>query len=222
MPAAASPVARAGLITLGALFLAYGLIKVTVSLLLLFVSQQAKVRVVQEHPALGTWVGMDVTLAGRAIDLAILVFGAYNVIHGSVLLAQVFAPRALHRACPSCATLVTFRWQLGLYLGLGGMLTLLYLLVLYTNAPISKNLADPTDATAYRVVGLGGGLLFLAGVPLLVVLHRRDRLGPAAVAFCFAVSAALVAGTVALALTAPRHASKSAVATLAMIPANLI
>ena len=93
----------------------------------------------------------DKTFAGRMYEYILILFGIYTIIHGLAML-HVF-PIKFHDFIELKET------QYTIFISIGLVLTIFYLLVLYTNVPINKNLEKNRDH--YKLLGLGGGISFL-------------------------------------------------------------
>ncbi len=136
----------------GSLYLIYGVVKVTVGLCLLALPE----RIIKKIPVIDKLGKQrDTTLAGRMYEYVFLVFGVYTILVGLSLL-HIFRPSWRHY-------FEQRQTEYGLVLLLGSFLVVFYLLVLFTNAPISKN---PENRNHYLVLGLGGGLSFMV-LPLI-------------------------------------------------------
>lgn len=139
------------------LFICYGVVKVTVSLLSLYGSHGLKEKI-GKIPFLKSLIHNDETFAGRCIHYALFVFGLFTFFHGFALLGML--PKQFIDILESP---VMHCWLNGL---IGVFLLSVYSLVLFTNVKISK---DPHYTKTYKLVGLGGGILFIAAVPAILL-----------------------------------------------------
>jgi hypothetical protein len=136
----------------GISYLIYGLIKVCVGLSLIILPSD----ILKKIPAISK-LGehKDTTLAGKMYEYVFLIFGFYTVLVGLSLL-HVFNPSWRHY-------FEQRQTEYAVVLALGAFLVAFYVLVLYTDVPISKN---PDNRNYYLLLGLGGGLSFML-LPIL-------------------------------------------------------
>ena len=128
----------------------------------------------------GWFAGLaDPTAAGRVLEFVLVAFGMYTVFHGMCLLHMV--PEAVARAGTSP------RFVVAVYLLFGVGLLGFFSLILFTDAPISR---DPKRTATYEVLGLGGGITFLA-IATWHLLRASPASWPAAAAALTALLAAL-------------------------------
>ena len=138
---------------LGILYLLYAIIKITVGLALMFLPFD----IIAKTPVLKIFIKetSDKTLAGRFYEYVLLIFGIFSLVEGLALLDIL--PFYIAKYFES-------KWvEYIVFIVLGLLLTVFYILVLYTDLPISKN---KTDNQHYKIFGLGGGLSFLI-MPLI-------------------------------------------------------
>ena len=135
------------------LYIFYGITKLIIGLSIMTIP----INIIKNIPVLNWFIKTisDTTFAGRFYEYILLVFGIYTITHGLALL-NVF-PRKIHNFIESD---FVFNYVFILF---GVILLVFYCLVLYTNIPISKNVANYND---YKLLGIGSGAAFLV-VPLL-------------------------------------------------------
>lgn len=135
----------------------YGLLKITIGIFALVAPQHLRDKL-QHNKIAKELISSDITIAAQMIEVALLVFGAYTLVHGLDTLGVVDVPW-IH----------SHTFVLILYISIGVVLTLFYSLVLYTSIPIPK---DKNETNRYTLVGLIGGLSFLIMTPLYILYHE--------------------------------------------------
>lgn len=138
---------------LAILFIGYGILKITVSLMTFFLPDDTRKKLANK-PIVKDFIQDDKTAAGHAIHYALLFFGIFTFVHGLALLS--FMPPVVIRFVESTVVHCVINGVIGLFL------FIFYILVLFTNVKISKN---ERYTSTYKLVGLGGGILFMAAVP---------------------------------------------------------
>jgi hypothetical protein len=142
----------------------YGVFKIAIGLMTMFLPDSVKKRL-QGNAVGKTIFSDDHTLAGRAIEVALVIFGVYTLTHGLDALGLIDTP-FIH----SREFIYTFYTVIGL------VLVVFYSLVIYTSLPIPKG----SDMMRYKLIGLVGGLLFLIMTPLYAVYYQlHDHSGAA-------------------------------------------
>ena len=131
-------------IVLGVMLLAYGVVKLVVGLMALLLPMEKRV-VFQEHPVLKYFITMDMTVAGRVLDIVIIIFAFYSIFDG---MTKLDMGRYVNRDM-----------TLKLYVALGVFLVIFYSVVVFTNWTFISKEQDKLGA--YKFTGLGSGLLFL-------------------------------------------------------------
>ncbi len=139
---------------IGFIFLAYGVIKIIMvtSIMLLPPELENKLSTIE---GLDMFVSGDDTTAGKMYEYVLLTFAIFSIIHGLALLG-VFR-KFVHDLVEKKA------FQYPFYIALGLWLLIFYFIVIYTDAPISK---DPKNMRNYKIYCYFGGLSFLL-VPLI-------------------------------------------------------
>lgn len=135
------------------LYILYGIIKISLGLTVMIVPTEdlkktKPLKSLAKHSE-------DKTFAGRFYEYVLLAFGVYTIIYGLNMLH--FFPDNIYETIDRKETEYT------VFIILGLLLTIVYALVLYTDAPISK---DMKFEEHYKVLGLLGGLSFLV-MPLI-------------------------------------------------------
>lgn len=100
----------------------------------------------------------DTTVASHGIEIALVFFGIYSIVHSLNYIGIIDAPFINTR---------TFIYAF--YTILGVLMITFYYMVIYTKIPIPKK----TDQMArYTVIGLVGGMMFLIMTPLYILYHQ--------------------------------------------------
>jgi hypothetical protein len=199
---------------------AFGLLKLTVGSLAVLAPTALLDRLAATPPT--SWfITEDRSLAGVYVDVVLMLFGAYTIAHGVVLLLQ--APDGPVRRVMDDA-----RFKAAVFATVGTLIAGFYFLVLFTALPIPK---EPSDAQHYEWMLLVG-LTFLYTPPLLL-LARTVWLwglrGAAARASTYVWLAAIGALTAVIALWGVKVAAQpaglrpdaSAISALALLPLNV-
>lgn len=100
----------------------------------------------------------DMTSAGLVLVITFLIFSTYTLLHGLSILH--YLPYKIIKYFQN----ITINYII--YLTLGVMLIIFYSLVLFTDLNISKN---EKHRASYEIIGLGGGVLFIASVLILSI-----------------------------------------------------
>jgi uncharacterized membrane protein YidH (DUF202 family) len=136
----------------GFIFLAYGVIKIILVLGLMLIPPQIEKKLAAIE-GFDMFVSGDDTIAGKMYEYVLLAFAIFSIIHGLALLG-VFN-QTIHNIIEKKA------FQYPLYIALGLWLMIFYLIVIYTNVPISKDTENPKHMTNYKIYCWFGGLSFL-------------------------------------------------------------
>lgn len=146
-------------------FIIYGLLKVSIGIISLFLSKEVKQKCAN-IPIVNDFINDDESFAGLSIHAVLFIFGVFTLFHGLTLF-NVFNE--------SMTNFMESTWTHCILNGLIGVyLIVVFSLVLFTNVKISK---DEKYVKSYELVGLGGGILFAAAVPailLFVLLKNRN------------------------------------------------
>jgi hypothetical protein len=139
--------------------LVYGVIKFILGLLALTLPVPYREKL-QDVAVVSDFITMDITAAGKAIDIAILIFSSYAI------LKSVFNLLKKKTVIQSPNTVYV------LYGTLGTFLLLFYLLVISTDF-ISK---DKEETGTYQLSGIGSGLCFLITSIIIYLWHYHSIL----------------------------------------------
>lgn len=137
----------------------YGILKITIGIVACFIPDSEREKV-QHIPFIKHFISGDTTLSGKMFDIALLVFGLYTLIHGLYMI-RILPQRVKE-------TILTRKMLYWLNGGLGVILTIYFILILYTNTPLPKN---EEYTSRYMTEGLCSGLTFLITLPTLVIYH---------------------------------------------------
>lgn len=133
----------------------YGIVKFVLGVLALTLPVPSRENM-QDIPVLSDFITMDVTTAGKAIDVAILIFATYAIIKSTLTLYK------------KSSFIHDKRIVYLLYSILGSFLLLFYLTVINTNI-ISK---DVNETGTYELSGIGSGLCFVMTALIIYVWHH--------------------------------------------------
>jgi hypothetical protein len=146
---------------MGALLLVYGVIKVSLVILLLFVIPPHVQERLSDVPGMNMLITGDDTISGKGGEIVLALFGLFAIIHGVVLMG--YAPDSVSRVFES-------KWfQYSIYGIFGVALIVFYSLVLYTDLPIPKR---KDKKRLYWTYAYLGGVSFLA-IPVLWEISMR-------------------------------------------------
>ncbi len=151
------------LLLLGYMTLLYGLFKFIVCYLDVTLNYEQRMALFQRMPLLKRFITLDMTTAGKTLSLVYIVFAIITIIQAY----ERIRTGAVHNE-----VLGVIQSRLFLYLlyGLMGMfLLVMYMLVVYTDIDIKKDL---TYEKRYKLLGICGGLIFLTCVPWFILLHK--------------------------------------------------
>ena len=147
-------------------FIIYGLVKVSVSVIALLMSKQSKEKCAT-IPVVKDFINDDESFAGLSIHGVLFVFGVFTLLHGFTLLKMF--PESMTNFMESNWTHCILNGLIGLFM------IIVFSLVLFTKVPVSK---DPKYLKSYQLVGLGGGILFAAAVPAILLftfVKQKDK-----------------------------------------------
>lgn len=195
------------------LLVVYGLLKLIMGILALTLPVKYR-EGVQHIKVVRDFITMDVTTAGKFIDISIIMFATYSVIKGLVIVKAV-----KHRS------LKTFvfdpKYTYLLYGVLGIVLLLFYIMIVYSNwneiIGISK---DNNRTYTYKLSGIGSGLVFLLTVLFIYIFNAYKRIKTRDILLLsFVMTVLVMALGYILATTVLQHTEKkNELITLAMIP----
>ena len=201
-------------IVAGILLIIYGIVKLSICILY-FVSPYHIKEKIHKMPGFGWLVSLDVSVAGKVMTVFLLLLSIFTLVHGLSLL-NVFSESVNH-AMEGMTVQVVFNLAMGI------AMTVFFAIVGFTDVKIPK---DQSQINSYKIVGFGGGLLFLVTVPLLLVFYKywqplrwSGLMHPGSL-MLIVVAALITLGFVATYLNTTK--SGSDIANLLMIPLNLI
>jgi len=136
-------------IIIAILYIFYGITKLVIGLSVMTLPLE----IIKKTPILNLFAkeSEDKTLAGTMYEYILILFGVYTIVHGFAML-HLFS-QSFHDFIELKQT------QYSIFIIIGLVLTIFYLLVLYTKLPISKDLEKYKDH--YKLLGLGAGISFL-------------------------------------------------------------
>ena len=140
-------------ITMALIYILYGVIKIVIGIAMIYLPPEkvAKIPILKNF----TKESADKTVAGRMYEYILMAFGVVTILHGLIIFGLL--PMWFEEI------FVTKLVQYSLLYGFGLIMTIFYILVLYTDIPISK---DKDGKSHYFTLGLIGGILFLISPPL--------------------------------------------------------
>lgn len=146
------------------IFILFGVVKVVAACTVLFMPPAVKARLAK-NKYIAKVLHNDTTLAGRIIELALLIFGVYSILHGLSLLGflHTHVRRAILHPVTSHAV----------YAVLGIGMTFIYSAVVFHVPPVDIP-HDPQYMSAYETLGVGGGTSFLMLLSLSLILHALN------------------------------------------------
>lgn len=199
----------------GVLLIIYGGIKLCLCILY-FASPYHIKEKLHNIPRFGFLVSIDVSVTGKVMTTFLLLLSIFTLVHGLSIL-NVFSESVNH-AMESMIVQVLFNLAMGI------MMTAFFAIIVFTDVNIPK---DPSQKDSYKLVGFGGGLLFLATVPLLLVFYKYwQPLRWQGVLLPGSIMLIVVAILITLCFIATYLSTKTKsgkdIASLIMIPLNLI
>jgi hypothetical protein len=151
-----------GLLIFGYVTLLYGILKLVVCCLDLYLSIEERAALFLKYPLLKRVLTFDVSTAGKTLSLVYVVFAVLTILRA----VERLWTGTIHEDVKN-----VFQSRLFIYLLYGIMgvfLVVMYYLVLYTNVDIEK---DIKYKKRYELLGICGGLLFITSVPIFFMLH---------------------------------------------------
>ena len=147
----------------GYLFLFYGIYKFIICYLDISLTYQQKEHLLANTTWFKHVLTMDVSVAGRTLSIIYIVFALITIF------------RSIERI--KSGTIYTdvvdiLNERLFIYIIyglLGALLVVMYVLVVYTKVSIHK---DDKYQQRYKLAGICGGLIFVASVPIMILLHK--------------------------------------------------
>lgn len=151
-------------LALGIILLLYGIFKVTVAIITMSLTKKNK-PYIERHPILNKVIKLDTTIAGKAIQISVLVFSLFTLLRGLDHLRALPSPRLK-------ALMDHHRTTYVLYGFMGIFLTAFYAAIVLSTDARSLIDSDPKEIHTYRLVGIGSGLLFLLIMASLFLYHH--------------------------------------------------
>lgn len=151
------------LLFFGLLTLIYGVFKLFVCFLELTLSKEQKHILFQQMPFLQRFVTLDVSTAGKTLSLVYVVFALITILKAT----ERIWTGSIHK---DVNIIINERLFIYMMYGLIGVFLFgMYYMVVYTNINIDK---DTAFTRRYKLLGVSGGLVFIASVPILLLLHH--------------------------------------------------
>lgn len=151
-----------GLLLLGYVTLIYGVFKVTICALELWLSIEQRKALFDKFPILKRVMTMDVSTAGKTLSMVYIVFAVLTLIRA----IERLWTGTIHQ---DVKDVVQARLFFYLLYGLMGLfLVVMYYIVIYTNIAVEK---DTKYQKRYELLGICGGLIFITSVPIFFLLH---------------------------------------------------
>ena len=147
-------------IPLGLVLICYGVVKIALASIAIFSNGKRRENIRKSHKVVQYAISDDETLAGKAFDIALMVFGMYTILHGLHLLRLI--PEHVGEF------ILSRNVVLSLHMTLGTALIVFYTLVIYTNVNIAK---QDSHMNRYKIEGIVSGLMFLIVVPILLAYY---------------------------------------------------
>lgn len=152
-----------GLFVFGYLFLIYGIFKFLICYLEIVLTYEQRLSILQKMSFLKKVLTTDVSTAGRSISIIYIVFALITIFKS----VERIRTGIIHS---DIVEIINERLFVYLMYGLlGTLLIALCLIVLYTNISIEKNIKYERR---YKLMGLCGGLIFIASVPIIYMFHK--------------------------------------------------
>jgi len=148
------------LITIAILCILYGIIKILLLSIDIFLSYYPQYNVFKDLPLIGhLYDNVDETIAGRFIVYILLIFSVNTFLNGLSMLNVI--------------NMNLFNVYIQIYLNfiLGIITIIFYLFVIYTKIPIEKNINNIDN---YKAYGLAAGFALLISIPILIFVLEYD------------------------------------------------
>lgn len=194
---------------LGMVLLLYGCIKLCIGLLAVALPAELRQKA-QKYRFVKDFIAKDATLAGKAMDVSIIVFAVYSIFRGIYLL-KVYDHQTFKGMMESQHIVYV------LYGIMGTFLVVFYYYVLYGDYKIEN---DAAEHPTYKLMGIGTGLFFLLVALCTFTYHHYKVLDPIFFVVLFIVFVTLVAAFVLLVRESydKIRAKKNELVTMLMIP----
>lgn len=152
-----------GLFIFGYLFFVYGLFKFFICYLEIVLTYEQRTYLLDNISPLKHVLTTDVSTAGRTLSIVYIVFALITIFKS----LERIRSGIVHS---DVAEIINERLFIYLIYGiLGILLVCLYLVVVYTNILIEKNIKYEKR---YKLLGICGGLIFIASVPIIYMFHK--------------------------------------------------
>lgn len=152
-----------GLFVFGYLFLIYGLFKFLICYLEIVLTYEQRIYLTEKFSLFKQIITTDVSTAGRSLGIIYIVFALITIFKS----VERIRSGIVHS---DVIDIINERLFIYIIYGLlGTLLVVLYLIVVYTNISIEKNIKYERR---YKLLGLCGGLTFIASVPIIYMFHR--------------------------------------------------
>jgi hypothetical protein len=152
-----------GLFIFGYLFLIYGLFKFLICYLEIVLTYEQRIYLSQKVSLFKQVLTTDVSTAGRTLSIIYIVFALITIFKA----VERIRSGIVHS---DVVEIINERLFIYLIYGLlGVLLVILSLIVIYTNISIEK---DMRYERRYKLMGICGGLTFIASVPIIYMFHK--------------------------------------------------
>lgn len=147
-------------IVLGCLMLLYGFAKLIIGCIACFFSPEMRKKAASVK-VLGFFLNDDMTIAGKAFNFALMIFGIYSIVHGLDMI----------HVLPYNVSEFVMKRHIMYYINgiIGVCLIAFYSLVLFTNVKIPKM---EEHKHRYMIEGLCSGLMFVIMLPIFAITHE--------------------------------------------------
>ena len=152
-----------GILFLGYLCLIYGVIKYVICFLEIVLTYEQKTYLMQKNKLLKYVLTTDVTTAGRSLSIIYIVFALITIFKA----IERVRSGLIHNDVIEVLNEKIFIYIIYAILGL--LLVVLYYIVIYTTISIDK---DIRYEKRYKLMGICGGLTFIASVPIIYLFHE--------------------------------------------------
>lgn len=151
---------------LGTLLLLYGSIRLFIGVVALSIPPEKR-DFLRSIPYIHGFVSKDTTVAGKILDISIVLFGMYSIFRGVYLLG--ISKRESFTQMMESRSIAYV-----LYGVMGVFLVMFYSAVVYTPVGIQKN---QKEIPTYKLIGIGTGLFFLVVLTLMYSYHSYQGFG---------------------------------------------
>jgi hypothetical protein len=152
-----------GLFIFGYLFLVYGILKFLMCYLEIVLTYEQREYLLKQVSLLKHTLTTDVSTAGRTLSIVYIVFALITIFKS----VERIRTGIVHS---DLVEIINERLFIYLIYGILGLfLLVLYLIVIYTNISIEKNIQYERR---YKLMGICGGLTFIASVPIIYMFHK--------------------------------------------------